>query len=133
MVVRRLSASKRTVEASERYLDVIAPMHSTLRPPDVMRSRTLTADDVIAVDCLPVTSLERTLCDLGRKDHRQNIVTEALTMMRFSASAVLNSPSAVVSAVLRRRSHLGINARSWVHGGFHIQRMDDGWEMTRVE
>ena len=247
--------------ASERYLDVIAPMHSTLRPPDVMRSRTLTADDVIAVDSLPVTSLERTLCDLGRKvsaplleiavesalrgssptrpyawnhelltaldircaahlphtgirplrnclaqrrlgalptgsyaetlalqalrasgftpwtqarihisaggrtqtywadfadlerglvmeidgleghgspaaqdrdHHRQNIITEALTMMRFSASAVLNTPATVVSAVLRRRAHLGINASSWVHGGFHIQRMDDGWEMTRV-
>jgi len=71
--------------ASERCLDVIAPMHSTLRPPDVIRSRTLSDDDVITVDDLPVTTLERTLCDLGRKVSAQLLEAAVESAMRGSS------------------------------------------------
>lgn len=66
------------------------------------------------------------------RDHRrQNIITDALDVLRFSATVVRTDSPTMVKAVMRRRAHLPIQPPTWVRGGFRIDRLDDGWRMTR--
>ena len=67
------------------------------------------------------------------RDHgRQNVITDALTMLRFSAATVIRDPRAMVTTVMRKRSHLRIQPPDRICGGFRVQRLDDGWRMTRI-
>ena len=68
------------------------------------------------------------------RDHRrQNIITDALDVLRFSATAVRIDSPTMVKAVMRRRAHLQVQPPTWIRGGFRIDRLDDGWRMTRIE
>lgn len=259
-VSRRAAARLHGLEGRDTeehyFVEAIAPMTSSARGPLVVRSRTLTADDVVEIDGLRVTSVARTLCDLGTKvsiqcleqalesavrgrdpkrpdvwnavllaelakrtqavtprsgqamlrqllvarangalptaslaetvalqalrkagfnpttqaridvrmgqqpltfwadladldrglivevdgleahgsasaqdrDHRrQNVVTEALTMLRFSATTVLDNPRSMVAEVLRRRNRLRITPNEWQVGSVHVVRQPGGW------
>ena len=67
------------------------------------------------------------------RDHgRQNVITDSLTMLRFSAASVIRDPTAMVTTVMRKRAHLPIQAPDRICGGFRVQRLEDGWRMTRI-
>ena len=62
------------------------------------------------------------------RDHRrQNVVTEALTMLRFSATTVLDNPRSMVTEVLRRRNHLRVTPNQWRVGAVNVVRQPRGW------
>ena len=62
------------------------------------------------------------------RDHRrQNVVTEALTMLRFSATTVLDNPRSMVTEVLRRRNHLRVTPNQWRVGAVNVVRQPGGW------
>jgi very-short-patch-repair endonuclease len=65
------------------------------------------------------------------RDHRrQNIVTEALTLLRAGATAFMADPDPMVTTVMRRRSRMQPTADNWTQGAFQVKSTGDGWAMT---